>query len=219
VSAEALPLFPLNTVLFPGVGLPLHVFENRYRTLVAELLDGPAPRRFGVVAIRQGLEVGEDEPPVLHDVGCVAEIKRVHQHADGRYDVVTFGGPRFRLRGVDDTRPYLRGTVEYLPEDAGDDAEGRAAVVAREFGAYCRAVADARGEEVSEPALPLTDPVLTSYVVAAALRLDLPEKQGLLALPDATARLRVETSLLRRETALLGALPDEVPTEGPFSLN
>jgi Lon protease-like protein len=219
VSAESLPLFPLNTVLFPGVGLPLHVFEERYRILVGELVEQTGPRRFGVVAIRQGLEVGEYEEPVLHEVGCVAEIRRVHRHDDGRYDVVTFGGPRFRLLGTDDARPYLRGSVEYLPEDPGDDAPGRAAVVATAFGAYCRAVALARDEEVAEPALPLTDPVLTSYVVAAAMRLDLPEKQGLLALPDATARLRVETSLLRRETALLGAMPDEVPTEGPFSLN
>ncbi|MDQ1712839.1 MAG: uncharacterized protein QOE45_2289 [Frankiaceae bacterium] len=219
MSAESLPLFPLNTVLFPGVGLPLHVFEERYRILVAELVEAPAPRRFGVVAIRQGLEVGEYEDPVLHDVGCVAEIRRVHKHDDGRYDVVTFGGPRFVLLGVEQGRPYLRGQVDYLPEEPGDDAAGRAAVVATEFAAYCRAVARVREEEVAEPALPLTDPVLTSYVVAAAMRLDLPEKQGLLALPDATARLRVETSLLRRETALLGAMPDEVPTEGPFSLN
>jgi Lon protease-like protein len=215
----ALPLFPLNTVLFPGVGLPLHVFEHRYRLLVGGLLEGPPPHRFGVVAIRQGLEVGEAERPVLHEVGCVAEIRHVAPHADGRYDLMTLGGPRFRLREVDDALPYLRASVEYLPEDAGDDAAGRAAVVAREFASYCRAVARARGEEVSEPALPADDPVLASYVVAAALRLDLPEKQGLLALPDATARLRVEASLLRRETALLGARPAEVPTEGPFSLN
>jgi Lon protease-like protein len=219
MTTEALPLFPLNTVLFPGVGLPLHVFEERYRILVGELLEQPGPRRFGVVAIRQGLEVGEDEAPVLHDVGCVAEIRRAHRHDDGRYDVVTYGGPRFRLVGTDDARPYLRGSVEYLAEDRGDDAAGRAAAVASAFGAYCRAVALARDEELAEPALPLDDPVLTSYVVAAAMRLDLPEKQGLLALPDATTRLRVEASLLRRETALLGARPAQVPTEGPFSLH
>jgi hypothetical protein len=216
VTADLLPLFPLNTVLFPGVPLSLHVFEHRYRVLMDELVEGPAPRRFGVVAIKQGLEVGEDEPPVLHGVGTVADLRRADRFADGRYDVVTFGGPRFRLRTVDDSRPFLRASVEYLP-DAPDGADAAAVVAA--FGDYCRAVAEARDEEVTEPALPEDDPVLVSYVVAAAMRLDLPEKQALLEVPDTRTRLRTELSLLRRENALLGALPAEVPTEGPFSLN
>jgi Lon protease-like protein len=215
---DVLPLFPLNTVLFPGVPLPLHVFEERYRILLAELLDGTVPRRFGVVAIRRGLEV-DDPDPVLHDVGCVAEIRRADRYDDGRYDVVTYGGPRFRLLGTDDARPYLRGTVDYLAEDAGDGAQARAHVVLAAFGDYCRAVAEARGSEVVEPDLPADDPVLVSYVVAAAMRLDLPEKQALLAVPDASTRLRRELSLLRREVALMAAAPDQVPTEGPFSLN
>jgi Lon protease-like protein len=200
------------------VVLPLHVFEERYRILFAELLDGSVPRRFGVVAIRRGLEV-EDRDPVLHEIGCVAEIRRADRFADGRYDVVTSGGPRFLLRDVDDTRPYLRGTVDYLPEETGDGAGMRAATVLAAFGDYCRAVAEARDEEVVEPDLPADDPVLVSYVVAAAMRLDLPEKQALLAVPDASTRLRRELSLLRREVALLNAAPDTVPTEGPFSLN
>jgi Lon protease-like protein len=213
--SDLLPLFPLNTVLFPGVPLSLHIFENRYRLLVRELVDGDPPRRFGVVAIRQGLEVGEDEPPMLHEVGCVADIRRVDEYADGRFDIVTFGGPRFLLHDVDDGRPYLRGAVEYLT----DEPDGDARSVVAAFGAYCRAVAAARDEDVAEPALPEDDPVLVSYVVASAMRLDLPEKQELLAIPDVRTRLRTELSLLRRETALLAALPSEVPTEGPFSLN
>src|SRR4051812_15154271 len=111
MSGDLIPLFPLNTVLYPGVPLPLHVFEERYRILFGELLDGGEPRRFGVVAIRRGLEVGEDEEPELHEVGCVAEVRRVERYDDGRYDVVAVGGPRFRLLGTDDTRPFLRGTV------------------------------------------------------------------------------------------------------------
>jgi Lon protease-like protein len=216
VTAEVLPLFPLNTVLFPGVPLSLHVFEHRYRLLVSTLVDGPAPRRFGVVAIKQGLEVGEDETPVLHAVGCVADLRRVDAYEDGRYDLVTFGGPRFRVVETDDTLPYLRASVTYLP-DVADGADAGGVVTA--FGDYCRAVADAVGEEIAEPALPEDDPVLVSYVVASAMRLDLPEKQSLLEVPDTRTRLRTVLSLLRRETALLGAVPDEVPTEGPFSLN
>lgn len=219
MSADLLPLFPLNTVLYPGVPLPLHVFEERYRILLGELVEGVGPRRFGVVALRHGLEAGEDfERSALHDLGCVAELRRVDRYADGRYDVVTFGGPRFRLLDVDDSRPYLRGTVEYVPDEVGEPG-GLTAAVVRAFAGYCEAVAGSTGKDVAEPALPEDDAALVSWVVAAAMRLDLPEKQALLAIPDAAARLRRELSLLRRETALLQAAPDEVPSEGPFSLN
>ncbi|HVE62328.1 MAG TPA: LON peptidase substrate-binding domain-containing protein [Mycobacteriales bacterium] len=217
--AEALPLFPLNTVLYPGIPLPLHIFEERYRLLVRELVEGPAPRRFGVVAIRQGLEV--DDEPLLYDIGCVAELRRVEPYADGRYDIVTTGGPRFRLLEVDDSQPFLRGAVEYLPDVAGDDADARAFAVIAEFTAYWNAVATARDEEVDPPSLP-DEPLLLSYLVAAALVIDLPEKQSLLAVPDAATRLRLELSVLRRETALLhhlAAAPPPPETIGPFSLN
>ena len=133
-------------------------------------------------------------------------------------DVVTFGGPRFALREVDDARPYLRAYVDYLPDPLGEPGNLTPAVV-RKFGTYCAAVADSTGRDVAEPALPEDDPALVSWVVAAAMRLDLPEKQELLVVPDAATRLRRELSLLRRETALLNAAPDDVPTEGPFSLN
>jgi hypothetical protein len=219
VSADLLPLFPLNTVLFPGVPLPLHVFEERYRILLDELVEGPGPRRFGVVALRHGLEAGEDfDRDSLHDVGCVAELRRVDKYADGRFDVVTFGGPRFVLHGVDDSRPYLRGTVDYLPDELGEVGTLTERVVA-EFGTYCVAVGESTGKPFAEPALPEDDAALVSWVVAAAMRLDLPEKQALLVVPDAATRLRRELSLLRRETALLNAAPDDVPSEGPFSLN
>ena len=216
---DLLPLFPLNTVLYPGVPLPLHVFEYRYRELFDELSALDGPQRFAVVAIKQGLEVGEHERPILHEAGCVATVRRAERYADGRYDVVAVGGPRFRLLEVDDARPYLRATVEYLPEPLGDDAARLVGPALGAFGDYCRAVAEARGEEVATPDLPADDPTLVSYVLSAAIRLDMPEKQHLLLVEDAAARLRRVTSLLRRETALIAAAPAEVPTEGPFSLN
>lgn len=216
MTAEVLPLFPLNTVLYPGIPLPLHVFEHRYRRLVADLSASQGPRRFGVVAIRRGLEVGEDERPETYDVGCVADIRRANAYDDGRYDLMTVGGPRFRILDVDDAMPYLRATVEYLPDDAGEGAEARLPLVLTAFRAY-RGLAG--GDTEDDPRLPADDPVLMSYVVAATMRLDLPDKQDLLALPDAATRLRRETALLAREIALLRAAPDEVRTEGPFSLN
>ena len=119
--ADELPLFPLgHTVLFPGVPMPLHIFEERYRELVRTLVEQPEtqPRRFGVVAIRQGWEVGADAAEALHGVGCTAELRRVSRYPDGRYDIVTVGADRFRLLDVDRTsRPYLVGSVEWLPAD------------------------------------------------------------------------------------------------------
>lgn len=219
MTAETLPLFPLNTVLYPGVPLPLHIFEYRYRQLFDELTALEGPQRFGVVAIRVGLEVGEDEQPLLHEVGCVAEVRRATRYDDGRYDVVAFGAARFRLLAVDDSRPYLQASVEYLPERTDDAAEHWAGMAVAAFDGYCAAVSALREEEVTPPDLPLDDPALVSYVLAAATRLDLPEKQELLAIDETTLRLRRALSLLRREIALLNAAPDEVPTEGPFSLN
>jgi hypothetical protein len=214
---DLLPLFPLNTVLFPGLPLPLHIFEERYRQLVREFLDGPAPRCFGVVAIRQGLEAGDDDP-VLHEVGCVAELRRVEPYRDGRFDVVVYGGPRFRLRAVDDANPYLRGTVSYLTDPPGEDIGEAAAAVRRAFPTYWDVMLEATGETAEQPYLPDDDPGLLSWIVAGALHVDLPEKQGLLAVPDTAGRLRAEHELLRREIALLRHRGRSV-THGPFSLN
>jgi uncharacterized protein len=219
--ADVLPLFPLGLVLYPGVVLPLHIFEERYRLLVRELSEGPAPRRFGVVAIRAGSEVGEDEDPDLYDVGCVAELRRVQPYADGRFDIVTTGGPRFRLRDTDDTRPYLRGAVEYLPDPVGEVPPGLVTSVQQRLLEYAGLVAAARDAEAEELELP-DDPAALSYLTAAALVTDLPEKQDLLAAPDVAARLRAERWLLRRESALLRAWagwPELPETAGPFSLS
>ena len=91
--SETLPLFPLGTVLYPGLLLPLHIFEERYRQLVRDLLDGPEPRRFGVIAIRKGRETGVAGISSLHEIGCTATLRRVAEHDDGRFDLVTVGTP------------------------------------------------------------------------------------------------------------------------------
>jgi Lon protease-like protein len=204
-----LPLFPLSTVLFPGMRLPLHVFEDRYRALVADLLAAPEPRQFGVIAIRSGREVGPGGAAALHEVGCVAVLRQVAPHPDGRYDLQTVGTERFRLAGVDQSGPYLQGEVELLPDGvAGPGAAGGAAVVVRQvqagFRAYLNALADQGGGVISVADLP-DEPVLLSYVIGAAMIIDLPERQSLLAAPDALSRLRLERSLLVRETAILRA--------------
>jgi len=202
--SEMLPLFPLGAVLYPGMVLPLHIFEDRYRQLVRYLLDGPEPRQFGVIAIRKGRETGVEGVQSLYEVGCTATLRRVEQHADGRFDLVTLGTQRFRLLSLDEALPYLQGEIELLTDDEVDAAAAgplvRAVQVA--FRAYLDALTEWGGATVRVEELP-AEPILLSYVVAATMVIDLPERQNLLAEPDALARLNAQRALLSRETAML----------------
>jgi len=206
--SELLPLFPLSTVLFPGMRLPLHIFEERYRLLVTQLQEHPEPRQFGVIAIRKGREVGADGITALHDVGCVATVRQITPHADGRFDLATVGTERFRLLRVDDSLPYFRAEVELLKDEAvADKDEALAFAVNRVqagFRGYLNALADRGGSVISVADLP-DEAILLSYVIGAAMIIDLPERQSLLAAPAALDRLRLERSLLVRETAMLRA--------------
>src|SRR5450432_661220 len=123
--SETLPLFPLGTVLYPGLLLPLHIFEERYRQLVRDLLETSGPQHFGVVAIRKGRETGIDGISALYEIGCTATLRQVAKHPDGRFDLVTVGTQRFRLAELDHSRPYLQGQVDLLAEDTGDQGAAR----------------------------------------------------------------------------------------------
>jgi hypothetical protein len=220
--SEMLPLFPLSTVLFPGMRLPLHIFEERYRLLAAHLQAQPEPRRFGVIAIRSGAEAGADGTTALYDIGCVADVRQIAPHPDGRFDLGTVGAERFRLLRLDDSRPYFQGEVELIedegtaseatadsaPADGAEDSASALAFATRRvqdgFRGYLNALADRGGGVISVADLP-DEPVLLSYVVGAAMIIDLPERQSLLAAPSALDRLRLERSLLVRETAMLRA--------------
>jgi Lon protease-like protein len=201
--ATRLPLFPLGTVLVPGLVLPLHVFEPRYRVLVEALMSLPdgAPRQFGVIAIRSGHEVGEGGATALHAVGCTAELREVTPYSDGRFDIVSVGETRFRLVGLDEAAgtPYLTGLVELIDEPDGDgDLEALTDRVIEQFAEYRAALA----VDVTE--LP-DDPRVVSYLVAAAVILDLPDRQALLEVATTSDRLAAEITLLKRERALIAA--------------
>lgn len=221
--AEWLPLFPLGTVLFPGAPMQLHIFEPRYRQLVEDLIAGPPPRVFGIIAIREGHEVGADNVRSLYDVGCVAEVREVHRAPDGRFALVVVGRRRFRLIDADRSLPYLQADIEWLDEPPGDsNALDGAETRAREaFTAYSELLprAEPRAEQSSD--LP-TDRTELSYAVAARLAVDLPERQALLEAPDTTERLKVATELMTREVALtrgLHAVPMPVPPVPRHGLN
>ena len=221
--STTLPLFPLGTVLYPGLVLPLHIFEERYRQLVRELLEQPEPREFGVIAIRHGRETGIDGVSDLYEIGCKAALRQVQEYEDGRYGLITVGTRRFRLLGLTGATPYLQGDVDLLAEDTGDEAAASLAVtpVQRAFLGYLDALADQRGTSFEVPALP-DEPVLLSYLVAAAIVVDLPDKQRLLAAPDAERRLAADRQLLARETRMLRSLTAEPAPDlrnSPYSPN
>jgi Lon protease-like protein len=204
-----LPLFPLGSVLYPGLVLPLHIFEERYRRLVADLLDGPEPREFGVIAIRYGRETGVDGVSALYATGCTAVLRQVEAYEDGRFDLVTVGARRFALVALGDQAPYFSGEVEFLPDadelGAPDEASLAVPAVQQAFRSYLDVLAERGGAHITIPDVP-DEPVLLSYLVAAAVVVDLPVKQQLLEEPDAHRRLLAERRLLAHETQILRSL-------------
>ena len=131
-----IPIFPLRSVLCPGVALPLHIFEERYRLMVNRCIERGEP--FGVVLLRQGREVGPLKGQVAA-VGTTAAIRRAGAYPDGRLDILTVGQQRFRLEGVDNvSEPYLVGRVSLLDEPTGPEGEAsdRAQRVGRRFIEY-----------------------------------------------------------------------------------
>jgi Lon protease-like protein len=206
--SQTMPLFPLGTVLYPGLLLPLHIFEPRYRQLVNDLQEGPEPRRFGVIAIRKGRETGVDGIEALYEIGCTATLREVTELPDGRYYLVTVGTSRFRLTGLDTaTGPYLRAEVELLADEAGDepDAQVAAAGVRQAFRGYVDLLNERGIAQLGVTELP-GEPLALSYLVATAMVIDLSDQQLLLAEPDAASRLRTERSLLSREISMLRSL-------------
>lgn len=203
-----MPLFPLGTVLYPGLVLPLHIFEERYRQLVRDLLAGPEPQRFGVIAIREGRETGIAGISSLHQVGCTATLRQVEEYEDGRYDLVTVGTQRFRLVELDESQPYLQAEVDLLAEVTGDEATAglAARAVQDAFRGYLAALSERGAGRIAIPELP-DEPLLLSYLVAASMIVELPAKQTLLAEPDAVRRLGVEREMLAKETTMLRRLP------------
>ena len=190
-SPVRLPLFALPLVLFPGATLPLHIFEPRYRALLADCRAGDG--RFGIVlSDAAALEPGA--------VGCVAELRDVQALPDGRANIVVVGAERFALtRLVEAGTPYPMAEVRSWDDAPEPDAETLRALDASVRAAFARVAQAARtiaDDTAPVPALPL-DPGSLSFAVAAAVDFDLATRQRLLISRSAAERLRELDTLLR----------------------
>jgi len=213
---DLLPLFPLNVVAFPGMSVPLHIFEERYRAMVRDLLAHPDPagRLFGIVAIREGYEVGSHETKSMYRTGCVVQLSTVEEYDDGRFDIAAVGRHRMRVMGTEASAPYLRAEVEHLLDDATpsvDTARAAARALAA-FGDYREMVSALRGDEVMSGGLP-RDPELLSYALAATASLTLRERQQLLESPTTAERLALLRRMMLQEVRAMRAVPSLPATE------
>ncbi|HYG09722.1 MAG TPA: LON peptidase substrate-binding domain-containing protein [Pyrinomonadaceae bacterium] len=194
-GVSELPLFPLPLVLFPGVPLPLHIFEDRYRQMLADVRAGN--NLFGLSYF--DLNTATNTRPPIGHVGCAAEVVEAQLLPDGRSNILTVGIARYRLSEyVEMGEPYLVGRVEFF-EDEREDEEllaVRARRVAELFMRIARAVRTLNDDRASLPDLPDAEPERLSFLVAAAMELDGEAKQSLLELRSGAERLERISTLL-----------------------
>jgi Lon protease-like protein len=214
---EQLPIFPLNTVMFPGVRAPLHVFEDRYRALVHHLLkiSDKSLRLFGIVAIREGYEVGQHGVQSVHRVGCLVQMTSVEPYEDGRFDIEVLGRERLRLDGLDISGEFLVGDVETLPSartPKGNDTTREAARTLETFEEYRRRLSQVSGGTVLDGNLP-RDPEYLSYSLAATCLLTLRDRQGLLEVDSTLERLILLRHAMYEEMRAMRAVPSLPATE------
>jgi Lon protease-like protein len=195
-----LPLFPLDTVLFPGMTLPLHIFEERYLCMVNECLEGN--RQFGVVMTTPAVE-GESKTTAQR-IGTSALITQVERHNDGRMDIVTAGLERFRVLDLLRTEPFIVGRIEPFPLEDTQSPELLRLVKAASalFVQYLRLAGEVLGTVIQVESAP-RDASTLAYMMAIALQVSNDEKQQLLSISSLPTLLWKESSILSRERILL----------------
>ena len=215
-----LPIFPLNTVLFPGMQLKLHIFEERYKLMIRRCIHDETP--FGVVLIRSGRE-GQGPVAITHEVGCTAKIIEVQKLPFDRMNIVAVGQRRFRVRALDHSKPYLLADVEYFAPREDDQ------LAMRQFGRnlrpliirYLEILAEAEEVDFDPEQIPRS-PKSLAQIAAILLQADNTQKQELLRQDNMTQLLNLLVEIYRLETMLLGMRlnpPDDDFNIGPFSSN
>jgi ATP-dependent Lon protease len=185
---RSLPIFPLPLVLFPGVPLPLHIFEERYRQMLRDI---SIDRRVFGLSFMESDASADGIPPAGH-VGCVAEVTEVQPLPDGRSNIMTVGVVRYRLDSyIDDGSPYLVGEVTCFEDYAEDDAQlqSMAKEAATTFERIARAVSILSDQKTPLPKLPSDEPERLSFMMAGAIDLDNETKLELLNLRSTSKRL------------------------------
>ena len=181
-----LPVFPLPVVLFPGVPLPLHIFEPRYRQMLTDIR---LSNNLFCVAYFDPSVSENDVPPAGH-VGCVAEVTETQTFPDGRSNILTLGVVRYRIESyVDRGDPYLVARVTYFEDDEEDQLADPAREVAETFTRIAQAVRTLNDERANLPDISDTEPQRLSFLVAAAMEIDADMKQELLELTSTSVRL------------------------------
>jgi uncharacterized protein len=207
-----LPLFPLGVVLFPGMRLPLHIFEERYKAMIGDCLEREAP--FGVILIKEGQEVGEPAEPFR--MGTTARITQVQRLEEGRLNIMTRGERRFELVEIIQQRPHLVGLVRYVEEEAGDIPDSLVAEVTQEYTSFLRNLATLAGGWNSQVNV-TQDPVQLSsevvFSISSSIELPRDLRQQLLEAPTARERLERLLPLLKRGIQLL---QEQIEKNHPF---
>lgn len=218
-----LPLFPLGSVLFPGMSISLNIFEERYKEMIAQCIETRQP--FGVVLIKEGREaLGPLAKP--YEIGCTAQIIRMQPLAYGTMDIVAIGHERFRISALHYDHSYLTGTVETLPLVRADAAllgqQGRR--LRPQIVRYLEILAKAGNINFDPRQLP-NDPVDLAYLGASILQpvsLSQEQKQELLGIDQAEVLLRRVRAAYHRELTLLDMMlqrDTRNETNLPFSTN
>ena len=220
-TLRELPLFPLSTVLFPGMVLPLHIFEDRYKLMIRRCISKDEP--FGVVLIQEGSEAGNGA--TVFDIGTTAYITGVDEPSDGRMNIATLGLHRFKIRQTLPSRePYLIALIEDYPFD-----ESNREMIAQEASAlgpilmkYLDLVAHISEGEVALEKMP-DDASTLAFLTAIVLRAPMKDKQQLLSTASLETLLRDEKDILRREYQVLNLMSKSAPDwrndDSPFSPN
>ncbi len=218
---DKLPLFPLNTVLFPGVPINLHIFEERYKVMIGQCVARREP--FGIVFLRRGAAEqhrGEASEPYM--VGCTAQITRMQPLPGGRMNIVAEGEHRFRIQRLERDRPYLTGLVEWMPYAPASptDRERFLPIVRAQIQRYVGLAARIDQLKVELATLP-DDPLRLALLGVSLLKISEVYKQQLLEASGEIDVLSGAHRLLRREIALLDVLahPYDGASLGKYSVN
>lgn len=213
-----LPLFPLNTVLFPNMPITLHIFEERYKEMINECIAENLP--FGVVLIKEGTAESAASP---QKIGCTANIAQVQPLQEGRMNLVGLGEERFEIKGLSYDKPYLVGQVEILPFTEPTSIENR--VIGRRLNGvlvdYLNVLSSVGEVQFNIDKLP-DDPLELAYLAGTLLQAPNEKKQEILEINNGDELIRTVYNITRHEIAILKAMlaPQAVPSqEGPFSLN